>query len=106
MFMVQMNLTSFDGDLVGTASRANILHYRSRLHRALRTLLLSPLLIAEYQHEQQRLSTELFSGYLVHEVGSGGAWRSTGCFGTAGCCGETASLLQVGLFTRTRVGRS
>lgn len=67
MFMVQLNLTSVSGKLVGSSSRSNLLHYRSELHRALRTLAFSPLLLSEYAHEQQRLSTELFSGYLVQE---------------------------------------
>ena len=67
--MVQLNLTSVSGKLVGSSARANILHYRSDLHRALRTVAFSPLLLTEYAHEQQRLSTELFSAYLVQEVG-------------------------------------
>ena len=66
--MVQLNLTSPSGKLVGSSARANILHYRSGLHRALRTLFFSPLLLTEYAHEQQRLATELFSAFLVQEV--------------------------------------
>jgi len=67
MFMVQLNLTTFSGALVGSSSRANMLHYRSWLHRTLRTLVFSPLLLTEYYDEQQRINTELFSAYLVHE---------------------------------------
>ncbi|XP_037071890.1 seipin-like isoform X3 [Pollicipes pollicipes] len=67
MFMAQLNLTSFSGRLVGSSSRANLLHYRSRLHRALRTFLIMPLLFTDYSREQQTVATELFSAYLVHE---------------------------------------
>ncbi|XP_043234989.1 seipin-like isoform X2 [Amphibalanus amphitrite] len=67
MFMVQLNLTSLSGKLVGSSARANILHYRSGLHRTLRTLVFSPLLLTEYAHEQQRLTSELFTSYLVQE---------------------------------------
>lgn len=66
--MVCAHLRSRDGFLVDHACRSAMLHYRSTLLHALKTLTFSPMMIFGSVEEKQDVVLELFSNFEEDQV--------------------------------------
>ncbi|XP_067120507.1 seipin isoform X2 [Centruroides vittatus] len=63
MFMVKLDMLARNGEMVKTSCRAGVLHFKSHLHRIIRTLFFAPLLLSGTVEEKQLVSVSLFEHY-------------------------------------------
>ncbi|XP_015460858.3 BSCL2 lipid droplet biogenesis associated, seipin, like isoform X1 [Astyanax mexicanus] len=64
MFLVKMSCYSSDGQVVDTAARSTMLHFRSSLLNSLGTLAFFPLLLMGATEQKQYVLVELYSSYV------------------------------------------
>ncbi|KAL7885740.1 hypothetical protein AOLI_G00060350 [Acnodon oligacanthus] len=64
MFLVKMYCYSYEGQIIDTAARSTMLHYRSSLLQSLNTLMFSPLLLMGAAEQKQYILVELYSSYI------------------------------------------
>lgn len=64
MFLVKMSCYSNDGQVVDTAARSTMLHFRSSLLQSLGTLTFFPLLMMGATEQKQYVLVELYSSYV------------------------------------------
>lgn len=63
MFMVKLEMIARNGEIVKYSCRSGVLHFKSHLHRILRTLFFAPLLLSGTFEEKQLVSVSLFEHY-------------------------------------------
>lgn len=64
MFLVKMSCYSSNGQVVATAARSTMLHFRSSLLHSLGTLAFFPLLMMGATEQKQYVNVELYSSYV------------------------------------------
>uniref|UniRef100_A0A8C0VM30 Seipin n=1 Tax=Cyanistes caeruleus TaxID=156563 RepID=A0A8C0VM30_CYACU len=93
MFMVRLTCYGSGGKTLATASRSAMLHYRSRLLRALHTAAFAGLFLSGFAEQSQTLELELLGRYREDPVGLGGDFGSPR---VRNCCQSTQVLPGIG----------